>query len=50
MTLEVNEITVLMAINSIGIITLISGCLYLVVDAFLVGNKGNAGPGHYTRQ
>ena len=49
MTLELNEITVLMAINSVGILAIIFGFVYLAADAILKGNKGNAGPEHYTR-
>lgn len=34
MTFEVNEITVLMAINAIGILAIIGMFLYVVADAF----------------
>ena len=49
MTLELNEITVLMAINSVGILALIFGFVYITADAILRGNKGNASPEQYKR-
>jgi hypothetical protein len=39
--IELNEITVLMAINSIGIIGLIGAFIHLSVSAIVKGNNAN---------
>lgn len=49
MTLELNEITVLMAINGVLMIGLMGMFLHLSVTTLLAGNKVAEGPEHYSR-
>lgn len=49
MVLEVNEVTVLMAINAVGMIFLMGMFLHLTVTTLLAGNKDAQGPGLYSR-
>jgi hypothetical protein len=49
MTLELNEITVLMAINAFLMISLMGMFLHLSVTTLLAGNKVTEGPEHYNR-
>lgn len=49
MTLELNEITVLMAINSVLMIALMGMFLHLTVTTLFEGNNAPARPDHYRR-
>jgi hypothetical protein len=49
MTLELNEITVLMAINTVGILAIIGLFIYLAIDAVRRGNADTDGPEHFNR-
>lgn len=49
MTIEINEITVLMAINTVGILAIIGLFIYLAVDSIRRGNADTDGPEHFSR-
>jgi hypothetical protein len=49
MTLELNEITVLMAINTVGILVIIGLFVYLAIDTILKGNAKTEGEEHFSR-
>lgn len=49
MTLELNEITILMAVNATLMIALMGMFLHLSVTTLLAGNKDTEGPGLYRR-
>jgi len=49
MTLEVNEITILMAIISVGILTIIGLCVYMVVDGIFGKDAITASENHFIR-
>jgi hypothetical protein len=49
MTIELNEITVLMAISTVGILAIIGLFVYLAIDAVVKGNSKTEGEEHFSR-
>jgi hypothetical protein len=49
MTLELNEITLLMAVNAALMISLMGMFIHLSVTTILAGNKAPDGPEHFRR-
>lgn len=49
MILELNEITLLMAVNGVLMIGLMGMFVHLSVTTLLAGNKITEGPEHYSR-
>jgi hypothetical protein len=49
LVLELNEITVLMAINTVGIVTVIGLSLYVAVSAFFSKGSQELSDSHFSR-